>query len=390
MTQTSTTPSKAIRYPGFGVLFLAWTVLGALSYVRQLLLTDTPQTHILTDLSGWMTCYYPWVLITPLIFRLEGRFPLDRLKWPKHLAWLAVAGIPVVYLACEMAKLLNAGVEAALRQPQTLAVSWWSVQRCEFLMQLALSSVAVGGACVIRKLGELQQSERRAVQLALEKSEIEASLRKAELETLRMRLNPHFLFNCLQNISTLARQDPDTASQMLVRLGDLLRAALHKGAQAETTLAAEVALTKAYVAVEQMRFGDRLSVLFEVDPEAESALVPSFLLQPLVENAITRGLRGERPAGVIWIRGMRQLNEIVLTVSDNGSGPPKENINDLDLGIGLGSTSERLERMYPDQHKLSILKLPEGGTGVRIVLPLRVDETRQEIFRHEPTSFAHR
>lgn len=93
---------------------------------------------------------------------------------------------------------------------------------------------------------------------------------------LRMRLNPHFLFNSLQNISTLARQNPDAASQMLARLGDVLRATLLKGTATQATLAAEIALTRAYVEVEQIRFGGRLSVLFEVDRQVDSALVPSF------------------------------------------------------------------------------------------------------------------
>ncbi len=257
-------------------------------------------------------------------------------------------------------------------------------------MQAELYGFTVIGAYIIRNLIEQQERERSSAQLALEKAELESSLRRAELETLRMRLNPHFLFNSLQNISILAKQDPETASQMLVRLGDLLRSALRKQAQTETTLAVEIELTKAYVAVEQMRFGDRLSVLIDVESSVEQTMVPSLLLQPLVENAILHGLREEKRIGVIWIRGMRQLNQLVLTVSDNGSGPPKEKLADLEMGIGLGSTCERLEHMYPGQHNLSIQKLPEGGTEVRIVLPLRFDESPMETSAYAPPSAARR
>jgi two-component system, LytTR family, sensor kinase len=390
MISSSNSHGKAIQYPGFGTLLVVWTLLGALAFTRQVLLVEAPQSHFFEDLAGWLTCYYPWVLLTPLIFRLERRFPINRIRWPVHLAWLTLAGVPLSYLACEMAFALSAVWQLAFHDSVSFAVRWWAASWSEFLTQLALYLFAVGGACVLRNLIELQESERRAAQLALEKAEIESSLRKAELETLRMRLNPHFLFNCLQNISALARQDPDTVSQMLMRLGDLLRAALSKGAQAETTLEAEIALTKAYVDVEQMRFADRLSVLFDVESGIERILVPSFVLQPLVENAITHGLRGTRRDGIIWIRGRRERNELVLTVSDNGSGPPKEKLSDLEMGIGLGSTYERLERMYPGRHALSIRKLPEGGTEVRIVLPLQLEEKIMEPSSHEIASIADR
>jgi LytS/YehU family sensor histidine kinase len=177
---------------------------------------------------------------------------------------------------------------------------------------------------------------------------------------------------------------------MLARLGDVLRAALRNNAQAQTTLSAEIALTKAYVSVEQIRFAGRLSVLFEIEPGIERAIVPSFLLQPLVENAITHGLRGVQLAGAIWIRSLRQLNDLVITVSDNGSGPPTERLAELEMGIGLGSTCERLERMYPARHKLSMQKLPEGGTEIRIVLPLQWEQSLEESSQHEFTTLAHR
>jgi len=270
------------------------------------------------------------------------------------------------------------------------AVPWWKLPNSEFLFQTALFCVALLAACMIRNLIEMQESERRAAQLLLEKSEVEASLRKSELEMLRLRLNPHFLFNSLQNISTLARQDPDAASRMLARLGDLLRAALRKGTPEQTTLASEVALTKAYIEVEQIRFGGGLSVLFEIGREMENALVPGFILQPLVENAITHGLRGGQRSGAIWVRAAREAQNLVLTVSDNGSGPPAERLADLEMGIGLGSTCDRLNRMFPGRHSVSMKKLDEGGTEVRIELPLQWTEFPVSSEQHEHAQSAHR
>jgi two-component system LytT family sensor kinase len=216
----------------------------------------------------------------------------------------------------------------------------------------------------------LQEQERRAARLALEKSQLEASLNQAQLEALRARLNPHFLFNSLQNISAMTGQDPQTASRMLARLGDLLRVALRQDSRPETTLREEIELTRGYVALEQMRFGDRLEVDFGIAPAAHDALVPCFLLQPLIENAVTHGLRGTRRKGIISVSATCQEGELVLTVADNGVGLPAQDSAELKIGVGLGSTSERLARMYPDRHTFYIRRPEEGGAEVRIAIPL--------------------
>jgi two-component system LytT family sensor kinase len=192
-----------------------------------------------------------------------------------------------------------------------------------------------------------------------------------------MRLNPHFLFNSLQNISSLAQQDPKTASQMLTRLGDLLRLALRPDTDPETSLQTEIELTQAYVSVEKMRFGERLSVLFDLAPDTQHAAVPTLLLQPLVENAIKHGLRGAQ-TGVIEIRSARHSDHLLLTVTDNGAGPPHTNLSEMDMGIGLSSVCERLERMYPGRHSLSLDKLAEGGTQIRVSLPFKLMRSQVE------------
>jgi two-component system, LytTR family, sensor kinase len=197
-------------------------------------------------------------------------------------------------------------------------------------------------------------------------------LRRAELEVLRMRLNPHFLFNTLQNISVLIGHEPDAARTMLSRLGDLLRAAFRCEAQPESSLSAEIELTQAYLEVERMRFGDRLSFSLDIDPHTDQALVPVLLLQPLVENAIKHGLRGIAQGGRIDVRSACDEQRLILTVNDNGAGIPAAGLDGIQLGVGLGSTRERLIRMYPQSHDFSIRQLEQGGTEVRVVLPFRL------------------
>lgn len=377
-------PGAGIHYPGLLTLTVAWTIVGLLAYARHYAL-DPQASHgvdVLFEFLGWLSCFYPWVALAPLVFRLERRYRLQGPRWAPRLAILAAAGVPLSYLAAEMVLALNLGIEFLFRKPLE-ATAWWNLPWSEVWLQMLVYGSVVAGAYLVRKLIELQEREQETAELALQKSRLESDLHRAELETLRARLNPHFLFNSLQNISVLIQEDPKTASRMLARLGDVLRAALRQGTKSEITLAAEIELTRNYVAVEQMRFGDRLAVFFEIAAESQGALVPPFVLQPLVENAIVHGLQEARRGGVIRVRSRVEGETLTLTVADNGSGV---RAGSLRGGVGLSSTRERLARMYADRHCLELRALPEGGTEARVVLPFRAETTSIEAAVHEQTA----
>ena len=291
-----------IRYPGVGMMFLVWSVVGVLTAARYHLPfgTSTSAREVLTGLFACTACYYPWVVLTPLVSRIERRLPLGTPPWPRHLALLAVISVPLCLLASPLMLAFFAGVQYAFGTPPV----WLRNARVwphEFPVAEAIFWCSVAGAYFIRTLFQLREQERMAARLALEKSQLEAGLNQAQIEVLRARLNPHFLFNSLQNISVLIKQDPPTASRMLTRLGDLLRAVLRQTAKPECTLEEEIGLTRTYVAMEQMRFGDRLHVGFAIAPDVQQAMVPCFLLQPLIENAIIHGLRGVLKTGIITV-----------------------------------------------------------------------------------------
>jgi LytS/YehU family sensor histidine kinase len=277
----------------------------------------------------------------------------------------------LAYLAYKLTLLLNVGLAFLFRGSFVTSPMDWSIPLGEFGLEQALYWFTVGVGCLIRNLVTLRKKEQLAAQLSVEKLELENSLHRAELETLRARLNPHFLFNCLQGISTLSQRDPKMAGKMLARLGDLLRVAVKRDAEPESTLKEELSLIETYVSIETMRFRERLQVLLEIPQETEDALVPTFLLQPLVENAITHGLYSNQKNGLIRIQSNLEAGRVVLTVADNGAGISNERLAELEVGIGLGSTCERLARMYPDRHTFSIRRLPEGGTEIQITLPLK-------------------
>jgi two-component system, LytTR family, sensor kinase len=369
-------------------VWLVWAVIATLSYARHYF----EDSHAgwprgaWPDILDWFACFFPWALFTPAIFWFEERFALKSPKWMQRLGMLLVAGLVFGYAGLQLGAVIRLGVDRSFGRPVTLANLSWSVCRVELFWEQFFfwSTFAAGWA--LRTFAQYHRRAREATQLALEKAQLEASLQRAELENLRMRLNPHFLFNTLQNISVLTQQNPKVASQMLTRLGDLLRVALRRDVQAETTLEDELSLTKDYLAVEKMRLGDRLTVLEDVEAGTERALIPSFLLQPLVENAVIHGLRGASQAGTIVMQARREGHRIVLTVADNGRGLPENWCDGLKAGVGLSSTQDRLARMYLGEHDFQIRKLAEGGTEVRIVIPYRQKEECEESLLDEQPS----
>ena len=381
-----TARGEDIRYPGIGWMLLFWSVIGALNVARYELPIGKAGVSR-ESLEGLIACaswYLPWAILSPLVFRLERKYPLGSARWLRHLATLAAISVPFCLAAAPLMMALFEVFRHALavsRNPMGMisGVGYWFAS---FPSAQGMFWVSLGGGYFVRTLFLLHQQEQRATRLALEKSQLESSLNQAQLEALRARLNPHFLFNSLQNISVLTKQDPQTASRMLTVLGDLLRAVLRNDSQPETSLSEEIDLTRSYVALEQMRFGDRLRVTFDIADSVQQALVPSFLMQPLLENAIIHGLRGVRKTGIIAVRAAEGENALTITVTDNGNGPPAD-ASQMKIGVGLGSTCERLTRMYPEQHGFSISRPPEGGTEIRIKLPLRLGHAVPETRAHE-------
>lgn len=357
-------------------IWLLWTFVATLSYGRHYIEVQ----HLGLSSKGWIdfldwqACFYPWAMLTPAMCRLGEYFPLKRNAWNRSLVVLLPASVITCCVVLEITSVLHAALFAAFGQPFSLAKALWPLQLGEFWFEQFFFWSTMGAIYAVRAF---QQRTNQAAQLALEKSQLETSLREAELEALRMRLNPHFLFNTLQNISVLAQQNPKLASSMLTRLGDLLRVALRRDVPSETTVKDEIALTQHYLAVEKMRFGDRLTILSQVAADTDGALIPSFLLQPLVENAVIHGLRGVSQAGRIAMRTEREGDQLVVTVADNGAGWRDHGGGAHRVGLGLSSTRERLSKMFPGQHEFTIRKTDSGETEVRIAIPYRLRSTQR-------------
>jgi two-component system, LytTR family, sensor kinase len=197
--------------------------------------------------------------------------------------------------------------------------------------------------------------------------ELEKHLTEARLQALLHQLKPHFLFNTLNGIASLMHTDVDAADRMLVRLSELLRITMSHTGAPQTTLREEVAFLERYLDIEKIRFRNRLEVLIAVDDDAIDAQVPSLILQPMVENAMRHGVEPHSRMGRIELRGARQGENLVLTVTDNGAGIPEG--GPKREGIGVANTRARLAELYGDRQKFELVNRPEGGLCVRITIP---------------------
>lgn len=207
-------------------------------------------------------------------------------------------------------------------------------------------------------------------------AELESRLAQARLQALQMQLNPHFLFNTLQAISTLMRKKVDAADRMLIRLSDLLRYALERTDAHEVPLKQELDFLSRYLEIEQIRFGERLEVKLEVQPETLDAWLPNLLLQPLVENAIRHGIEPHARTGRILLTARRQENALELQVQDNGNGLSQ--VPSTRKGVGLANVRARLEQLYGAESCLELNNAEGGGLLVRVKIPWRIKMTNDE------------
>jgi sensor histidine kinase YesM len=203
-------------------------------------------------------------------------------------------------------------------------------------------------------------------------STLETQLAQAQLESLRMQLHPHFLFNTLNGIVGLVRDKKnDAAINMLVGLSDLLRHALEHSDRQEIELREELNFIKLYLNIQQMRFSDRLKIDFNIEPITMKALVPNLILQPLAENALRHGISRSAESGTVGIKASAENGFLYLTVFDNGRGLPADWELKSSAGIGLANTAARLQQLYDEDHELHVRNREDGGVEVIVRIPMR-------------------
>jgi signal transduction histidine kinase len=304
-------------------------------------------------LADWYTC----ALFFPVFVVAIRRWPLDwqhlATRLPLHVGLLvgATVGKYAIYLP------IRAALTDSTQPP--------------FVQGVAMSAIseAIAFGCVAAVLHAIE-FYRRYRERETYSLQLQARLSDAQLRALRAQLNPHFLFNTLNAATTLLHRDPDAADAMLTRLGELLRLTLRADPEHETALHEEIALLDRYLDIMRIRFSDRVTVTSGVSPDVATALVPSFILQPIVENAFEHGVARLQRPGVIEIEARADGDSLVLAVRDNGLGPTHSGGQD---GVGLANTRRRLAELYGDRASLQLVAARDAGTTVEVRLPLRFD-----------------
>jgi LytS/YehU family sensor histidine kinase len=189
------------------------------------------------------------------------------------------------------------------------------------------------------------------------------------LQSLKIQLQPHFLFNTLNSISALMHINVKAADKMISELSDLLRLSLENRDVQESTVRQELDFVQGYLRIEQTRFSDRLTVVFDIEPETYDARLPHMLIQPLAENAVRHGIAKRSFGGRIEIASRRRGHQLVISIVDNGSGFDLSSLPASGSGVGLKNTRERLRKLYGDQQELITLPAISGGVEVRVCLP---------------------
>lgn len=245
------------------------------------------------------------------------------------------------------------------------AYSWSEFVIATFQRSVSLLTFLYGMVALAESLHAASASAR---QRAVENAELRGRLAEAHLETLRLQLQPHFLFNTLHTAAALVDIQPSATRKVLSDLGDLLRASLDRGPEPEVSLRREIDLLGRYIDIQRARFGDRLT--FEIDAPAEclNLAVPPMMLQPLVENSIRHGLADRPGRGLVRIRCSVSGAILRISIEDDGMGLREGVFRE---GVGLGNTRARLAGLYGSNASIEIDSNPAGGTSVRLQLPAR-------------------
>ena len=352
-------PRYGLRWPlvlAVATLLAAMSSALAVSFTRAL---GKPTTNWLSLVMLNATYWYVWALFTPSIVWLSQHFRFER----QGLVRAILVHVPSVALFSFAHIAVMAGAQWWLFS--THSDPWWAEVKRSALMNFdweMMTYWAIAG--LSHAVLYYRESRDRAVRA----SQLETELVEARMATLQHQLQPHFLFNTLHAISALMHKDVHAADRTLMRLSDLLRMTLENLGQHEVTLKTELEFLAKYLEIEQTRFADRLVVRFDIQPEALDALLPTLLLQPLVENAIKHGVSKKSGPGHIDIRARQEHDKLWIEVRDDGLGLSDTALAALQKGIGVSTTRARLQHQFGADFRFEFHRL-EQGVAVVVAVP---------------------
>ena len=333
--------------------------------------------RLVTSLSRWL----PWVLLAPLVVALGRRFSFRRNQWlPPFIIHLS-GGAALAFLHTVLNYSL---LDLTVHMPATAELWKGAIYpfqftplvkalfSCHFCLNILTYGIILGAYSGIHYYKRYREQELHA-------SRLEAELTKAHLQVLKTQLHPHFLFNTLHAISSLVYRDPKAADRMISQLSKLSRSALEQADSQETPLKTELETLDQYVEIMKARFGDKLSVEYDIQPEVLGAWVPNLMLQPLVENAIRHGIHPKKAGGRVRISAGREDTRLLIRISDDGLGVKEGKDVLLKKGFGLKNTRERLQKLYGHGIVFELKNREGGGAEVTMDIPFRTKTAGGEL-----------
>lgn len=343
-------------FTALGLLFFSYKYLDDLARAR----TGTFLRRLIEE----MTAAYGVALLLPFLVMFARRYRLQSQNWlrrlPLHLLALVIFSLAHTTLN---------GLSRYLLFPLAgLGLYDYGILSLRYLMEFSSDAIIYSLSVAFVYLFDYY---REARERELKMAQLEASLTQAQLQALRLQLQPHFLFNALNTISSIIYEDVQAADQMIVRLSDLLRLTLRNSQSQEVKLSEELEFLNLYLEIMRARFEERLVINFDVESGIQDALVPQLILQPLVENSIRHAVDPHSGVVTIGVCAKRENGALLLEVNDEGTGIVKDQQAALGDGIGLSNTAARLNQLYGAAHGLTLRNSDEGGLQVKIQIPFR-------------------
>lgn len=339
-----------------------WAAIGCLFALPRLADSPNWRMPVVASLAQW----WAWGLVTPLIVAFDDRLPFSAKQLPQrflaHLLPSFLVTAAYIYVYAALAALLQIGLWTALTNTKILS----GALRGMFLWSWLVYWLILVARQVYQYYDHYLSSELRMERL-------ERRFSDARLNALRMQLDPHFLFNALNAISSQVERDPKLARGMIGHLGDLLRLSLESKDRQEVPLSDELAFLDHYLAIQKIRFGDHLRIEMHIAPAVKFALVPCLIVQPLVENAIRHGISQRASGGTVSVTASSEDGRLNLSVTDDGVGLRPGWKLETSKGLGLSVTRERIASLHPNgTSDFSVTRRENGvGTEVQVSLPLR-------------------
>jgi len=357
------------------IALLMWTAIGCVFALPDLAAGGDWFYPLLSSLAQW----WSWGLLVPVIVRVDLRLPFS----DKQMVRRITAHLLLCPIFTAIYVYLHGAVLAVMRM-----APWSRLTDAQLLLN-SLRGMFLWSAliyCLIVGIWQAHLYYQRYLAGELRMARLERSFSEARLNALRMQLDPHFLFNALNTISSQVEREPRLARQMIEHLGDLLRLSLENKDRQEVPLTEELAFLDHYLAIQKIRFGDRLRFETEIEVEVRHALVPCLVIQPLVENAIRHGLSSRASGGTVVVSASRIDEHLEIVVADDGVGLPAGWTMETAAGLGLSVTRERIQGLLGEGASRFTVRrrrvggILAGGTEAVIRLPLRLaGDTRAEV-----------